>query len=89
MAALNTVGQRWRFRRNICIAVLHRAGMSQRVLSDVFDLPRSRIAAIVKEMTEDAPETGRGPKVLERSDFRGWTQAKIAKSGRKPLPYRP
>lgn len=45
-----TPGQRWRFRRNLCIYLLHkRQGLSQRFLADVFDLPSSRIAAIVKE----------------------------------------
>ena len=42
-------GKRWRFRRNAVIYVAHRNGISQRLLADVFDLPRSRIAAIVKE----------------------------------------
>ena len=45
-----TVGQRWRFRRNLVIAVAHREGFSQRMLADVFDLPRSRIAAIIAEV---------------------------------------
>lgn len=43
-------GRRWRFRRNLVIYLAHRRnGLSQRLLADVFDLPRSRIAAIVKE----------------------------------------
>lgn len=46
-----TVGKRWRFRRNVVIFVAHRSGISQRMLADVFDLPRSRIATIIKEFT--------------------------------------
>ena len=44
-----TNGQRWRFRRNLVIYLAHRNGLSQRLLADVFDLPKSRIAAIIKE----------------------------------------
>ncbi len=46
-----SVGKRWRFRRNVVIYAAHRQGISQRVLADVFDLPRSRIAAILKEIS--------------------------------------
>lgn len=46
-----SVGKRWRFRRNVVIYVAHRHGISQRVLADVFDLPRSRIASIIKEFS--------------------------------------
>jgi hypothetical protein len=50
LAAGATAGQRWRFRRNLVIYLAHRRnGLSQRLLADVFDLPRSRIAAIVRE----------------------------------------
>ena len=42
-------GRRWRFRRDLVIFIASRNGVSQRVLADVFDLPRSRIAVIVKE----------------------------------------
>ncbi len=45
-------GKRWKFRRNAVIYVAHREGFSQRVLADVFDLPRSRIASILKEFRE-------------------------------------
>jgi hypothetical protein len=45
-----TPGQRWRFRRNLVIYVAHRQGFSQVVLADVFDLPRSRIAEIIKQV---------------------------------------
>lgn len=44
-----SAGKRWRFRRNLVIYVAHRQGLSQRLLADVFDLPRSRIAAILQE----------------------------------------
>ena len=46
-----TVGKRWRFRRNLVIYIAHRNGFSQRILSDVFDLPRSRIASILREIS--------------------------------------
>jgi hypothetical protein len=45
-----SVCKRWKFRRNLVIFVAHRDGISQRLLADVFDLPRSRIAAIIKEV---------------------------------------
>lgn len=44
-----TSGRAWKFRRNLVIVIAYNAGVSQRVLADVFDLPHSRIAAIVKE----------------------------------------
>ncbi|WZO98189.1 hypothetical protein EP7_005245 [Isosphaeraceae bacterium EP7] len=47
-----SVGKRWRFRRNLVIYVAHRSGLSQRMLADVFDLPRSRIGAILEEMAK-------------------------------------
>jgi hypothetical protein len=34
-----------------------RNGLSQRMLSDAFDLPRSRIAAIIKEFEQYEPES--------------------------------
>jgi hypothetical protein len=43
-----TVAQEWRFRRNLCIYAGHLQGFSQRMLADVFDLPRSRVAEILK-----------------------------------------
>lgn len=50
-------GRRWRFRRNLVIYLAHRRnGLSQRMLADVFDLPRSRIAAIVREYERYDPE---------------------------------
>ncbi|WP_435021250.1 hypothetical protein TA3x_002275 [Tundrisphaera sp. TA3] len=44
-----SVGRRWKFRRNLVIYVASQQGISQRLLADVFDLPHSRIAAILKE----------------------------------------
>jgi hypothetical protein len=44
-----SVGRRWKFRRNLIIYIASQHGASQRLLADVFDLPHSRIAAIVKE----------------------------------------
>lgn len=44
-----SAGRRWRFRRNLVIYIAHRQGLSQRLLADVFDLPRSRIGAIIQE----------------------------------------
>src|SRR5436305_12915813 len=44
-----SVGRRWKFRRNLVIYIASRNGASQRLLADVFDLPHSRIAAIIKE----------------------------------------
>ena len=56
-----TVGKRWRFRRNLVIYVAFKNGFSQRVLSDVFDLPRSRIASIIKEVSviDESMDTNR------------------------------
>ena len=45
-----SVGQRWKFRRNLVIFIANQHGVSQRMLADVFDLPHSRIAAILKEL---------------------------------------
>lgn len=45
-----SVGRRWKFRRNLVIYIASQHGASQRLLADVFDLPHSRIAAIVKEV---------------------------------------
>jgi hypothetical protein len=47
-----SVGKRWRFWRNVVIYVAHRNRVSQRKLADVFDLPRSRISAIIREFSE-------------------------------------
>jgi hypothetical protein len=44
-----SVGRRWTFRRNMVIFIASRSGVSQRLLADVFDLPHSRIAAIIKD----------------------------------------
>lgn len=47
-----SVGKRWRFRRNLVIYIAHRQGVSQRILADVFDLPRSRIGSIIAEFRQ-------------------------------------
>lgn len=47
-----SLGKRWKFRRNAVIYVAHRNGFSQRFLADVFDLPKSRIASIIKEFEQ-------------------------------------
>lgn len=44
-----SIGRRWKFRRNLVIFIASQNGVSQRLLADVFDLPHSRIAAIIKE----------------------------------------
>jgi hypothetical protein len=44
-----SVGRLWKFRRNLVIFIANRNGVSQRLLADVFDLPHSRIDAIIKE----------------------------------------
>jgi hypothetical protein len=50
-----SAGKRWQFRRNLVIYVAHRSGLSQRLLADVFDLPRSRIATILAELRKYEP----------------------------------
>lgn len=47
-----TPGQKWRYRRNVVICLAHEHGLSQRFLADVFDLPRSRVGAIVDEFKQ-------------------------------------
>jgi hypothetical protein len=42
-------GKRWRFRRDAVIYIAHRGGVSQRMLAEVFDLTRSRVAEIIKK----------------------------------------
>ena len=54
-------GRRWRFRRDLVICVASRAGLSQRHLADVFDLPRSRIAAILKAFEAHLADAGLDP----------------------------
>jgi transposase len=49
----STPGQRWRYRRNRLIYLAHRQGLSQRFIADVFDLPRSRVGEIIKEISGD------------------------------------
>ena len=38
----------WRFQRDMVIFLAHSHGISQRILANVFDLPQSRISAIVR-----------------------------------------
>jgi hypothetical protein len=45
-----TVGQTWRRKRDLAIFAAHRGGCSQRLLAEVHDLPRSRIATICRTM---------------------------------------
>ncbi len=45
-----SAGRRWKFRRNLVIYIASQHGASHRILADVFDLPHSRIAAIIKEL---------------------------------------
>ena len=55
-----SAGRRWRFRRDLVIYLAHRRnGLSQRFLADVFDLPRSRIAVIVRNMSKFDQGDGR------------------------------
>ncbi len=51
-----TPGQRWRFQRNLVIYLAHSQGLSQRFLGEVFDLPRSHIATIVKDFEAHLPD---------------------------------
>ncbi len=44
-----SIGRRWKFRRNLVIYIASQHGASQRLLADVFDLPHSRIGAIIQE----------------------------------------
>jgi hypothetical protein len=52
-----SLGRRWRFRRDLVIYVSSRSGISQRLLADVFDLPRSRIASIIKGLDTRCGQT--------------------------------
>jgi hypothetical protein len=52
LPATASVGRRWKLRRNLVIYLASQHGASQRLLGDVFDLPHSRISAIVKEFRE-------------------------------------
>jgi hypothetical protein len=47
-----SVGRRWKLRRNLVIYIASQHGASRRLLGDVFDLPHSRISAIIKEFRE-------------------------------------
>lgn len=54
LASPTTDGQRRRLCRNLAIAAGAEAGLSQRELARIFDLPRSRVGEILKEMKEYA-----------------------------------
>ena len=47
-----TVGQAWKHKRNIMICIAYGAGCSQRFIAEVFDLPHSRVHAILDEYRE-------------------------------------
>lgn len=49
---LNTPGRRWKFKRNLALYAAWKFGFSHRALSEVFDLPRSRIAEVILEAIE-------------------------------------
>jgi hypothetical protein len=51
-----TSAKAWRSRRDCVIYIAARAGISQRWLADVFDLPRSRIAVIIKQVGATLPD---------------------------------
>lgn len=74
-----TVAQRWRRRRNLVIAaVYHTPGISQRLLADVFDLPRSRIQTILRDLRDERERLG----ILEGStEWRTWHRSELAKTG--------
>lgn len=62
-----SAGKRWRFRRNLVIYVAHRQGLSQRLLAEVFDLPRSRIAEILDELRRNEGGGGGDPEPDRRT----------------------
>lgn len=45
-----TVGQTWKRKRNFAIFELARRGWSHRLIAEVFDLPRSHVGTICREM---------------------------------------
>jgi DNA-binding transcriptional regulator LsrR (DeoR family) len=50
-----TVGPEWRDRRDRVIVAAARAGVSQRILSDVFDLSRRRVREVIESARENRP----------------------------------
>jgi hypothetical protein len=54
-----TSGQRWKARRDLVIVIASANGASQRLLGDVFDLPHSRICAILKKHRARYPRLAR------------------------------
>lgn len=80
-----TPGQRWRARRNLVIAVAHRAGLSQRLLADVFGLPRSTIHVVVADpLAAVRPKTGRGVRPLGSDPARPFPSSGRRKTGHVP-----
>ena len=53
-----SVLSRWKQRRNLVIYVAHKSGLSQRLLADVFDIPRSSVAAAIKQYEATERMTG-------------------------------
>lgn len=45
-----TEGQRWRFRRGLVMLAAARAGLSRRLIADVFDLAHSEVGYILGRM---------------------------------------
>jgi hypothetical protein len=45
-----TVGQTWRFKRDVALYAAHLEGLPQRLLADAFDLSPGSIPAILKKM---------------------------------------
>jgi hypothetical protein len=73
-----SIGRRWKFRRNVAIySLASKCGWSQRMLADVFDLPRSRIATIVKEVAalgepdQQSARAEKGPGDATRNTMHG------------------
>ena len=87
-------GKRSRTLRDLAIFAAHRVGLSQRVLSDAFDLPRSLVATIVKPLDAAAPPGKRNPHAFNETSLREWLSRALKAtdrparppSGSKPLP---
>lgn len=45
-----TMWKRWRLRRGLVMSAANRAGISQRVLADVFEISRGNVAQILKSV---------------------------------------
>lgn len=53
-----TVGRRWRARRDAVLYAAHRQGIPREVLADVFDLGKTRTLGIIREMDARAGQLG-------------------------------